>query len=297
MPPVIRRQSPSGTPSKKTGSVLDRIGPIGFEEEGLKMLLYGRSGTGKTTLWATFPKPILAVLCSGGDKPGELRSVDTAENRKTIRQVTLNHSAELIEIVDHVKSSGEYATVVLDHASGLQDKILAELLDMDELPAQKSWGLATQQTYGQCTLQCKEVLRKLLGIEANVVIIAQERNFGEESNSDLIMPTVGAGITPSLAGWLNTAVDYICQTFLRQKEVEKKSTIGVGKSAKVQIVKEKIAGVDYCLRTAPHPVFTTKFRQPRGSTPLPEVIVDPDYGKILGLVKGGTVPRVSATVR
>lgn len=296
--PKIAKQTPDGRARGPTTgnppahrSVLDRIAPIGFDaEDGIKILLYGRSGTGKTTLSSTFPKPILWVICSGGDKPGELRSIDTADNRKQISQVVLQHSKEMLEIAEHIDSSyrettAGFSTVVLDHASGLQDLVLKEILGLEELPAQKTWGLASQQQYGQCTLQCKELLRALLGLHCNVVIVAQEREFNTETGSELITPTVGAGLTPSLTGWLNTAVDYICQTFLRQEEIDKTTTIGQGKAAKQVTTKVKTRNVQYCLRTSPDPVYTTKFRVPKGSE-LPEVIVDPDYEKLMAIISG-----------
>ena len=46
--PIIKKQNPTGTVKKKTGSVIDRIQSIGVEEQFLKILLYGASGTGKT---------------------------------------------------------------------------------------------------------------------------------------------------------------------------------------------------------------------------------------------------------
>lgn len=286
--PVIRQQAGTkpGTPktarSPRSDSVLDRIGPVSFTDEGIKMLLYGRSGTGKTTLWATFPGPILVMVCSGGTKPGELRSVNTKEYRSKISQVVLETPEEVKEILDHVKDVGEYQTIVLDHASGLQDLVLKSILGIDELPAQKGWGLASQQQYGQCTLQCKEMLRSMLGLDANVVIVAQEREFNAESDSDLILPTVGAALSPSLTGWLNTACDYIVQTYIRSKSEVLKTKVG---NQVVETI-NKLKGVDYCLRVGPDQTFTTKFRIPRGTT-LPESILDPSYDKIMALISGG----------
>lgn len=248
------------------------------------MLLYGRSGTGKTTLWSTFPKPILAVIVSGGSRPGELRSVDTRENRETIQQVVLQSSSELATVTAFQQTSVKFATLVLDHASGLQDLILKEILGLEELPAQKGWGLASQAQYGQCALQCKEVLRGMLSLDCNVVIVAQEREFNTETASELITPYVGAGLTPSITGWLNTAVDYIVQAFLRQREEIKVTRLGKGPTAKETQVRVKTKEVEYCLRTAPDPIYTTKFRLPRGKA-LPPAIIDPSYEKIIELIR------------
>jgi hypothetical protein len=247
-----------GTVPGARPSVLDRIRPIAFDEsDGIRMMVYGRSGTGKTTLWSTFPKPILAIIASGSSQPGELRSVDTPELRKVI------------------------STVVLDHVTGLQDMVLKEVLGLDEIPIQKSWGLATQQQYGTCILRCKELLSALLSVRANVVLVAQEKDFNTDSESDLIAPAVGAALTPSLCGWVNSVCDYIVNTFLRQHEEVKEKNVN-GKTTQVRVKTRK---VEYCLRTGPHPVYCTKFRLPKGN-PLPESIVDPDYDKIMTIIRG-----------
>ena len=114
--------------------------------------MYGRGKTGKTTLWSTFPKPILSIICSGSNQPDEVRSIDTKENRKTINEVTIINSGEITELADKQAETELFATVVVDHVTGVQDMILKEILGLDELPPQSSWGQATQQQYGQCTL-------------------------------------------------------------------------------------------------------------------------------------------------
>ena len=240
--------------------------------------------SGKTTLAATFPGPTLWILCSGGKRPGELRSVNTAENRKKINQVVLQESGELLELVAHVAEGGKYATVIMDHVSGLQDLVLKELLGLDELPAQKTWGLASQQQYGQLALQCKEYLRALLNLKGNVVLVGQERTFGGKEDGgdpELIKPTVGVALTPSLTGWLNPAVDYILQCYKRPRMKEVKTEV----NGKVVTTVQRGKGAEFCARTEPHEIFTTKFRMPRGK-PLPECIVDPSYDKIAALIRG-----------
>lgn len=271
----------------KTGGVLSRLGTGWSDREALKMLLYGRSATGKTTLWSTFPGPILCLICSGGSEPGELKSIDTAEMRRKVVPVALNSTAEVREVVEHAKVTGEYRTVVLDHASGLQDMTLREILGLETLPVQKSWGLASQQQYGQSSAMCKELMRSLLNLKTNVVIVAQERSFGSEqgAESELVAPTVGAALSPSVTGWLNPACDYVVQTFIRPKMVE--SEVKIGNNVMKQLKRGK--GVEYCLRTEPHDVYITKFRVPKGHT-LPDVIVNPTYDKILAVIHGQPLP-------
>lgn len=233
------------------------------------------------------------MICSGGNKPGELKSIDTPENRKRITPVMLTCSADFAR---EVGRAGEFATVVLDHASGFSDLILAEIMGLDPTaPVTKyrvagkgeSWSVVDQRQYGQLAIQAKEHFRTLLNLPGNVVIVAQQRTFGGRDDGldpELIRPTVGAALTPSLTGWLNPACDYVLQTFKRPKMKQVKRTVGT----KEIITNERDKGVEYCLRTEPHEVFMTKFRVPRGLS-LPDCIVNPSYEKIMAILRGEEV--------
>jgi hypothetical protein len=283
--PVVSKQGPKGVIKKVSSTgIMSRIKPMGFDrDDGIKMLVYGMSGSGKTTFWSTWPSPILALICSSLKNPGELRSINTPENRKRIKTLTINSVADAVELIKTLRQENHFKTVILDHCSGLQDLTLKEILGLDELPTQKSWGLASQQQYGQSTAQSKEVFRGLLDLECNTVLIAQERTFGGDENGDseIQTPVVGAALTPSLTGWLNPACDYICQTFKRPKMKQNKITLG----GKTTIQNVRASGVEYCLRTAPHDVFTTKFRVPKG-TELPDCLVNPSYESVMALING-----------
>lgn len=136
--PSIVKQNANAKPHKVVSNLQSRIVAVDDNaDDGLKIAIYGRSATGKTTLWSTFPKPILSILCSSVPNPGEWRSIPK-EDRKHIRKIVLEKSAEVFDIVK--EHAPNYPTVVLDHASGLQDLILKEILGLDELPISKSWG-------------------------------------------------------------------------------------------------------------------------------------------------------------
>lgn len=276
MPPQITKQTNRPIPTQISKSE-DPWGAINT----IRMLVYGESGSGKSTFASTFPDPLLWLLCSGGNKPGELRSIDTPENRKRITPKIITDTQQLR---DYVAEANKYATVVLDHASGLADLVLKEILGLDEIPAQKGWGLATQQQYGQLAAQCKEWFRALLNLSGHVVVIAQQRTFGGKDDGgdpELIKPTVGAALTPSLAGWLNPATDFVVQTFKRPKMKEVITTLA-GKEHK-HITRDK--GVEFCLRCEPHDVFMTKFRVPK-TIKIPDIIVDPTYDSIIKVIRG-----------
>lgn len=220
-------------------------------------------------------------MCSGGNRPGELRSIDTPENRQRIDARVVRESSQLRTWLDEATG---FDNLVLDHVSGLADLILKEILGLREIPAQKGWGLATQQQYGQMTQQSKEYLRAMLNLPMNVIIIAQQRTFGGRDDgvdSEIIKPTVGPAVTPSLCGWLAPACDYVLQMFKRPKMVKRVDKV----AGQTKESWERGKGVEYCARTEPHETYMTKFRVPRGQV-LPDVIVDPDYAKLLKLIRG-----------
>lgn len=249
--------------------------------EDLKILLYGQSGTGKTTFWATFPGPILAIICSGSKRPGEFKSIRTKENMAKIEGRVCTTEIQVREQIQRAED-GEFRTVVQDHGTGLQDMLLREELGLEELPQQKYVGMATRDQYGLVASKTKEILHRLLSLPCNTVLVAQEKNHNEDyESSEVLAPVIGGAFTKSVITWLNPACDYVIQTFKRGKYINKPTTI----NGKKKMMKVKVAGVDYCLRTSPHEVYCTKFRVPKGHF-LPEVIVDANYDKLLAVIEG-----------
>lgn len=288
MPKVTQQVAPKKAPAKapakpKAAGVIGRIQPMELVEAWLRVCLYGQSGSGKTTFWGSFPGKILAVISSGGDQPGELLSLNTPEHKAKIDTVNIQASGECHEVAAYLQANpGTYSTLVLDHASSLQDLVLREILNLTQLPAQLSWGLATQQQYGQVALQMKEILRGFLNVPAHSVIVAQEREFNTDNDESLLMPYVSAALSPSVAGWLAPACDYVVQTYKRPKTKEVVVKVA-GKEVKKTVA---AGGVEFCLRTAPNAVYTTKFRLPKG-TELPDHLVNPTFEDFYALVHSG----------
>jgi len=283
--PTVKKwaRKPRAKPVRKNnlGGAVGRIAPVVSSElPPVRMNLYGRSGTGKTTLACTFPKPLLHIVCSaiGLGESLSIRGV------KDVHDVELHSSEEVVQLAELVARERNYVTVVLDHATGLQDLVLREIMGITELPVQKSWGMASREQYGQCAMKTKEYLRKLLSLGCHTVIVAQEREFESEGGGDLLAPYVASALTPSVTGWLNPACDYISQTFLRPGTVTKKVKLG-GKTVSTQ---QRTGSAEYCARTGPDAVYATKFRLPKG-TSLPDYIVDPDFDKLYRLIQGKEV--------
>ena len=93
--------------------------------------------------------------------------------------IYLSQIGQLIAELHH----SDVKTVGLDGASFLADMYLAQILGLQKLPEQKSWGMAAREQYGQQGLQMKTMLRELLDLPQHVVIIAHERNFNDDGGA------------------------------------------------------------------------------------------------------------------
>lgn len=298
--PRIERDRPRLKSSAAPPRALEPSLNDSLDRLGIKIVVYGRSKTGKTRLACTFPKPLLLLGTEDGTK-----SVATCQREKiqlaeglsvqilwrgdvplNIDFVRLRSSVDLDTVFSWIQNQN-YATVALDHAGGLQDLIIREVLGLDDTPVERTFGMADKQAWGLISQQTKERLRPLLDLadrkRINVPIVAHERNFKEDdAPSDLIAPTVGAALTPSVAGWLDGEVDYICQTFIasqmRQMEVPSgESTVAI---------EQPTGKCEFRLRIGPHPVYKTGFRSVVDS--LPDSIVNPSYQKIVAAIEGRT---------
>lgn len=267
--------------------VLGRIVPVSQITSGIKMNVYGRGKTGKTRLACSFPKPVLIIGTEDGTK--------SVKNVPQVDYVRLGHSSELAELTAMLRQR-TYETVAIDTAGGLQDLILKEVLGLDDVPIDKfkkagkgeAWGLADKGTWGvvgnQWKTRMRSVMRLAEEVGLNVVVIAHERNFKEEGDSDVMLPSVGAALTPGVAGWLNAECDYVAQTFIMEETSTAPAPVAVA-GAPANVITVKTGKKQYCLRVGPHPVFMTGFRLPDG-VELPEYIVDPTYDKVAALIEG-----------
>lgn len=277
---------------------------FGFELDGDGRFLLGdftvTHNTGKTRMACTFPKPLLLIGTEDGTKSicngrmanrslacGAVVQALTMRKEPTgVHFVRLETPDWMDEIVEYINGH-DYQSVVLDHGGGLQDMITKQVLRLTEMPVQRNWGMAQQQDWGIIGAQTKERLRQVLALSEtkgmNIVIIAHERNFKDDSSSDMMLPTIGAALTPSVVGWLNGACDYVAQTFIRREEKEEDHVLIEGQPPeKVRVPTGK---VEYCLRVGPHPIVMTGFRLPEGFD-LPDVLVNPTFAKIYQLIQG-----------
>lgn len=265
------------TPSRKTADL--EVSEIDDEEqEGLSFAFYGRSGTGKTTLAADWPKPMLYIdVMDKGSR--SIRDV------KGIKRRRVSSWEEFEETYWWLKENPDvYKTIVVDTLTQLQRIVVEELADGRQLKKGQNigdWGTLTQKDWGTIAATMKEGIinfRDLVELGMDVIFIAQDRafNVGEDDDAEeSLAPEIGPALSPSVVKTLNASVDVIGNTFIRERVIP---------GNKVKKIAEKVV-IEYCLRLGPNSLYVTKVRKPK-SIVAPSVIVDPDYDEIMAIIDG-----------
>ena len=259
------------------------VKPVSEVQQHRSMVVYGRSGSGKTTFAGTFPKPMLLLDVSD-------QGTDSIADVEDISVMELEEWQDFELVYWYLKENpDEYATVVIDTISQLQEfainKILKEKFSSDDDEAQHEWGSLTQREWGEVTSVLKTWITYYRNLPMEVVFVAQDRVFEVDedlSPETMLDPEVGPRLAPSVTKHLNASVHAIGNTFIRRRIREKE----VQRRGSTQKKTKKIAEIQYCLRIGPDPIYATKIRKPK-KIRVPSVLVNPCYADILDIIQGG----------
>lgn len=244
-------------------------------------VVYGRSGTGKTTVFGTFPgrKLLLDVKDVGDDSLSGTADVDVMDVREWNDFETAYWWLK--------KNPGKYQSLGIDTASQLQSLAIKKVLDDKGKDGDRAgeWGVMTKKEWGAVAELMKAWIIALRDLPMQVCFIAQDRTFNtsEEDETQGLDPEVGPALSPSIAKALNAAVHVVGCTFIRRRVVRVKlKNPPKGKSPYVD--RDKI---EFCMRIGPNPVYITKARKAKAIV-LPSVVVDPTYDKLIDILTGET---------
>ena len=242
---------------------------MGEEHQNQVMLVYGRSGTGKTQFGSTFPKPILFLDIKE-------RGLDTIRNQADIDVLRVETWEDFDDAYWYLADGTDYATIVIDQITNLQDLGMSEIRDRAKKTSNE---LFTKKNWGELSGLLKTAVSNYRGLsdQYNICFIAHERIFGGgEEEDEALEPSVGARVMPSVGSFIDGAVDAIGSTYIKESFT--------GKGSK------KERHVDYCMRIGPHAFYSTKVRRPVDAGPLPDFVVDPTFTKITNLIAGKPLP-------
>lgn len=164
----------------------------------LKVLLYGVSGTGKTTMAATFPKPLFLDLESGLRSTLRVGSVlrypsDPTEDVKEYSQVV-----EFYKLVKNMKNP-PFETIVIDSLNELQVLVTQNVVSRFKRVKRQYDDQLTMADYGKANRDFMKVIRLFLKLPYHIVFtaIASQRDPGDEE-TQLFPKFVGKQVGPDL---------------------------------------------------------------------------------------------------
>ena len=129
--------------------ILKSTGELG--NQGLKVLVYGQAGCGKTTLSKTLPKPV--VLSAEG---GLLSLKDD-----NIPYIEIKSMTDLHDAYAWLQDSDEFESVVLDSISEIAEVVLAH---------EKKINKDGRAAYGEMDVQLSEIIRAFRDLDMHVLM-------------------------------------------------------------------------------------------------------------------------------
>lgn len=254
-------------PNKKPG-VEDRFKDLLDMDTPTIITLYGRPGTGKTTISCTAPKPLLLIdVKDKGTDSGKRDDLQPGD----ITVFELETFDDIYEVYDYIEENPDrFRSVVIDHMTALQDFCYDKVME-EEGKSKMSQGM-----YGTAGGYLKEVINLYKGLTdlgITPIFNCQDRmESGDGEGEDQLLPEVGPSLMPSVARTLCAASRVIGHTY-QFENVEKLE------GAKVR------RNIEFRLRLGPNPYYITKVTRPFG-TPCPQFLVDANYKDIMKIVKG-----------
>lgn len=242
MPSIQRQSPPRPVAALPNGSVLATAVPVtSLSESRVKLCMYGRNRSGKTTLAAMMAqaamkstgKPSLIISAEPDENGGAMSISDMdgimitmvtpPKSARPFPSDKIRGSAKVVAIANELAESNPFAWVFLDTITSLQDVILVELMGLSKMPEVLSWGFVPDGVYQQRAEKLRETVRPLLGLtNCNVGIIAQEKDHNapeDRGGKSKILHTMqmGSFMAPALgatnAQWLQDNCGYVIQVY------------------------------------------------------------------------------------
>lgn len=240
-------------------SIIDSAMPISEVEQGKLVVLYGRSGSGKTWLGASFPKPML-YLKIGDDGVNTIKQVDGIYVKE------LKKVGELKLALKECLQDTKFASVFVDTFSLLVNEWKNEnVLEKNKRMTQQAWGdLATD------TEECVRLAHKV-SLDKWVILSCHEVVDTIDGMEDELLPDVRCSVSKGVRTYLEGMANFGLHTVKIQKEVDNPKT------------GETEVKVKFAIDVGPNPFYWTKL-QIDPSVKVPKRIINPTYDKLMKIV-------------
>lgn len=236
---------------------------VSIEKLGQRNLwvIWGKSGTGKTALGATFPKPMLYVQV--GDDGS-----NTIADTEGVMAVRAESLADLKDTAQGLMTDKKYKTIFVDTFSMITNEWI------DKNATQKNKKM-TQQMWGEVKIDSEELIKIFhkLALSHIVVLSCHESNDSIEGMEDEILPDIRPSVTKGARTYLEGMANYGIHTTKLKKTIISKKT---GQEKEV---------VRYAVHIGANPYYWTKLQINPGIQ-VPDIVINPTYDKLMGIIQG-----------
>lgn len=149
---------------------------------GVKILVYGRSGVGKTVLCATAPRPLIISAEAGllSLSPKNLqRVIGRAPDIPVVEITTIDDLTEVYDAL--VGTPNDFDTICLDSVSEIAERVLAHALTKVNDP---------RQGYGELLEKMTMVLKAFRDMEGKHVVFVAKQEHAKEGMTPLHNPAM-----------------------------------------------------------------------------------------------------------
>lgn len=222
-------------------------------------VLWGKSGSGKTKVGSTFPKPML-YLQMGDDGSNTIAQVDG------IDAIHIETVAKLKSVLKELIKDRKYKSVFVDTFS-----MLTNMWTDENIISKKK--RMTQQAWGDLKIETEECIRLLhkLARRHNVIASCHEAMETIDGMEDEIIPDACPNVSKGARTYLEGMANYGIHTTKITRTVEKGD--------------EEVEEIKFAAHIGANPYYWTKF-QVDSSVKLPAIMVNPTYSKIMKLING-----------
>lgn len=226
---------------KAIKEVRGRIVPVSEAEPWIRIMAYGRNGSGKTRFAATGPKPLIIDVNEKGTK--SVRRYKGAEVFPARSWEDITYAYWFLKSSRH-----EYETVVIDTLTNMQHMCMAHVLgEAEDRDPNRPPSMPDRRAWGHLAELMKPLILNFRNLPMHVAFTAQERTIGEEEEGTLeYVPD----LSPGSRGVAMGAVDIIGRTYQKEVRTVKKE----GERRK------EIKTWESRMLVGPHDEYTTKDR-------------------------------------